>query len=361
MLMNTTGSLHILPKSSATALLKAPSDPCAADDGDGFTQPFHGETSPRRVRDMITAAIEGSRQRKPVPPREWASALRRLAEVTRGPAPATPVWWKPTTTFCGGLETRLGSNCDAFDEAIRGQSKRSAVCLQLTLAGWGQFTGEGAEPQKVSPGTLIFLRTPSQHRFHLPKESPGWTFAWVAIRHPYLKARLAKRAAVTGPLLDLAPDGVLGGSFVRLVRGAIEKDFRDQLEVEMALVEFALTFERWTQRTLDSVPQDQRLIDEVRTHIEAKLPEAIEVRALAAEFGMSRSHFSHFFRKRTGMTPAHFAAEIRVQKATNMLIETGVPLKAIAGACGFANANHFCKVFRRLRQLSPATFRQLCR
>jgi AraC-like DNA-binding protein len=239
--------------------------------------------------------------------------------------------------------------------------------LQLTLAGWGHFTGDGDKPQKVSPGTLILVRAPSRHRFSLPKESPGWIFAWVAIRHPYLKARLAKRAAVTGPLLDIAPDGVLGGNFLRLVRGAIEKDFRDQLEAEMALVEFALTFERWTRKTRDRVPRDQgliddqRLIDEVRTHIEAKLPEAIEVRALAAEFGMSRSRFSHFFRKRTGMTPAHFAAEIRVQRATNMLIETSVPLKVIAGACGFANANHFCKVFRRFRQLTPATFRQLCR
>ena len=361
--MNTTGSLHTLPTNSATALLEALSAPCAADSGASFPQQSRGDASPGRVRDLITSTLEGSRHRDPVPPREWTSALRRLTELNRVPKAAAPSWWKPATTFCGGLETRLDSNCDAFDEAIRGKSKRSAVCLQLTLAGWGHFTGdkgEKDEPRKVSPGTMIFVRAPSQHRFYLPKESPGWVFAWIAIRHPYLKARLAKRAAVTGPLLDIAPDGVLGTSFLRLVCGAIDKDFRDHLEAEMTLVEFALTFERWTQQTRDSVPQDQRLIDEVRAHIVAKLPETIEVRSLAAEFGMSRSHFSHFFRKRTGMTPARFSAEIRVQRATNMLIETSVPLKAIAAACGFANANHFCKVFRRFRQLSPANFRQLC-
>jgi AraC-like DNA-binding protein len=354
--MNTTGSLHVLPNSSASALLEDPSASRAVE-GSGL----HGGASRGQARHLITAAIAGSRQLQPGPPREWASALRRLTELTSGPAPATPSWWKPATTFCGGLETRFDSGRDAFDEAMRSQPKRFAVGLQLTLAGWGHFSGDGGEPQKVSPGTLILVRDPSPHHFCLPKESSGWTFAWIAIRHPYLKARLAKRAAIAGPLLDLAPDGVLASSFLRLVRSAIEKDFRDPLEVEMALVEFTLTFERWTQQMRDSVPQDQRLIEQVRARIEAKLPEAIEVRALAAEFGMSRSHFSHFFRKRTGMTPAHFAAEIRVQRATNMLIETAVPLKAIAGACGFANANHFCKVFRRFRQLSPATFRQLCR
>ncbi len=347
--MNTTGSLHTLPTNSATALLEALSASCVADSGAG------------RVHDPITSTMEGSRHRAPLPPREWTSALRRLTELTRASKGSTPSWWKPATTFCGGLETRLDSNCDSFDEAIRGQSKRSSVCLQLTLAGWGYFQGDRDEPRKVSPGTLIFVRAPSQHHFYLPKESPGWTFAWIAIRHPYLKARLAKRAAIAGPLLEIASDGVLGTSLLRLVSGAIEKDFRDHLEAEMMLVEFALTLERWTQQARDSVPQDQRLIDEVRSHIVAKLPEAIEVRSLAAEFGMSRSHFSHFFRKRTGMTPARFSAEIRVQKATNMLIETSVPLKAIAAACGFANANHFCKVFRRFRQLSPANFRQLCR
>jgi AraC-like DNA-binding protein len=30
-------------------------------------------------------------------------------------------------------------------------------------------------------------------------------------------------------------------------------------------------------------------------------------------------------------------------------------------ACGFANANHLCKVFRRFRHITPIAFRQALR
>jgi AraC-like DNA-binding protein len=91
------------------------------------------------------------------------------------------------------------------------------------------------------------------------------------------------------------------------------------------------------------------------------LPRPIGVDELAGEYGMSRSHFSHFFRDRTGLTPARFATEVRIHQATRMLLDTRAPIKQVADACGFANTNHFCKVFRRLQHLSPATYRRAIR
>jgi AraC family transcriptional regulator len=93
----------------------------------------------------------------------------------------------------------------------------------------------------------------------------------------------------------------------------------------------------------------------------ARLPAAIEVTSLAEKFGMSRSYFSHVFRERTGITPAHFATEVRIKQVEGMLRATCEPLKTIAAACGFANANHPCKVFRRLRHNTPTAFRQSVR
>ena len=102
-------------------------------------------------------------------------------------------------------------------------------------------------------------------------------------------------------------------------------------------------------------------MEDVRSHVLAMLPEAVEVTELAAKFGMSRGHFSHFFRKRTGMTPSHFATQVRIQAVEKMLLSTREPLKTIADACGFANANHLCKVFRRFRHFTPTSFRHALR
>jgi len=40
-----------------------------------------------------------------------------------------------------------------------------------------------------------FAVVPSRHRYYLPAESPGWTFAWIGIYHPYVLRRIAKQVA----------------------------------------------------------------------------------------------------------------------------------------------------------------------
>jgi hypothetical protein len=50
--------------------------------------------------------------------------------------------------------------------------------------------------------------------------------------------RITKQVAARGPLVEVEPDGVLAVSVLRLLSGAIKKDFRDRFEVELALFDF---------------------------------------------------------------------------------------------------------------------------
>ena len=315
----------------------------------------------RRPYLALTSDVVARPNRGPAPPPAWGPILHQIVELVRTPA-APPAWWTPTALFCGGIETRTDSDGHYRDgDSQREVPAAPGIYVQLSLAGWGHFQVQGEASQRVMAGRVVLATNSSEHRRYLPEESPGWTFVWLGIHHPYLRDRLAKQMAITGSVLDLPPNGALTANLLRLVRGAIRKDFRDRFEAEIALFEFVLTFERWAQQSAESISDGQSLMDEVRSCIVARLPKAIGVHTLAAEFGMSRSHFSHYFRERTGLTPAHFSTEVRVEQATRMLRETRDPLKAIADACGFASANHLCKVFRRLRHLSPASLRQECR
>jgi AraC-like DNA-binding protein len=311
-----------------------------------------------RSDNVLVSDVVASKNPGPPPPPEWAPALRQLAELSRSPT-AAPSWWTPKTAFFGNVETRTDPAGYRWDGMKRlGPRDPPLFFFQLTMSGWGHFQLYGQEPRRVPPGTGFFAVIPSRHRYYLPEDSPGWTFGWIGIYHPYLLARVTKQVAAVGPLVDLAPDGALAASTLRLLRGAIKKDFRDQFEVELALFEFVLAFERWGRQTRGLYAEGQRLLDAVRSRILASLPKAIEVSALAAEHGMTRSHFSHFFRSRTGLTPAHFATEVRIHHATRMLLDSHAPLKQVAEACGFPNTSHFCKLFRRYQHLSPASYRR---
>jgi AraC-like DNA-binding protein len=308
--------------------------------------------------EVLTSDVVASRNPGPAPPPEWAAALHRLAQLSRKPVPA-PSWWTPMTAYFGSIETRTDPSTYHWDGLKRlGRGDAPLFAFQLTMAGWGHFQLYGQPPRRVPPGTAFIAIMPSRHRYYLPADSPGWTFGWISIYHPYLLDRMAKQVAATGPLVEVAADGPLAAIAERLMRGAIKKDFHDRFEVEQALFEFLIACEKCAHRVRDSSGAGQQLLEAVRSRVVAGLPKALDVTALAAEHGMSRTHFSHFFRARTAMTPARFAAEVRIHQATRMLLETRAPLKQIALDCGFANANYFGKVFRRLQNMSPATYRR---
>jgi len=314
----------------------------------------------RRTYQVLTGDVVAKWNEGPPPPREWAKPLRHLTDLLCKPVPP-PLWWTLKTAYCGSVETRTDSTSYYFDGMNRpGPDDPPVVYFQMGLGGWGNFQLYGQEPHRIVPGKAFFILVPSHHCYYLPQDSPGWTFAWFGIHNPWLVARITKQVLSRGPLVDVGADGVLAATVLRLLRGAIKKDFRDRFEVELALFEFVLAYERWAEQG-DGFGAGQRLLDETRSHILAALPKTVSVADFARQEGVSRKHFSFLFRTRTGLTPAHFSTQVRVHEAARMLIETRLPLKTIAAACGFANANHFSKVFQRLQHLSPASYRRTMR
>jgi AraC-like DNA-binding protein len=312
----------------------------------------------RRSLEVQTSEVVAGRAPGPEPPRGWAERLHALIEASREPQEG-PSWWTPMNAYFGSVETRTDPRSYQWDGMKRlGRRDRPLVFFQFTLAGWGAFELPGRPPQRLPPGTGFFAVVPSRHRYYLPDASPGWTFGWIGIYHPYLIRRIARQVAATGPVLATPPGSALIARAMRLVCGAFRKDFRDRFAVELALFEFTIAFERLARELRHPEGERERLLDELRGRVSAAGSNAIRVEALAAERGMSRTAYSHFFRARTGTTPARFMTEIRLQEAERLLVTTRLPLAQIARACGFADATHFGKVFRRLRQQSPAVYRR---
>ena len=311
----------------------------------------------RRSLEVLASEVVAGRGPGPEPPREWATRLRQLIEASRQPEEG-PAWWTPRNAYFGSVETRTDPRSYRWDGMKRlGRGDHPLVFFQFTLAGWGHFELYGQPPQRLPPGTGFFAVVPSRHRYYLPEASPGWTFGWIGLYHPYLIRRIGKQVAQTGPVLQIPPGSALLASAMRLVRGAFRKDFRDRFDVELALFEFTIAYERLAQQLSDPDGGRERLLDALRRRVLANPRRPLGVDVLAGEHGMSRSHFTHFFRARTGLTPGRFMTEVRVHEASRLLLATRAPIKQIASECGFANANHFGKVFRRFQHQSPAVYR----
>jgi AraC-like DNA-binding protein len=98
----------------------------------------------------------------------------------------------------------------------------------------------------------------------------------------------------------------------------------------------------------------------VRHYIDQHISETVSVADLAALLKWSAAHFSRSFKQAFGESPYAFVIRCRVERATQYMIETDLPLKDIALRCGFIDQPHLCRIFRQSMGHTPAAWRRAC-
>jgi len=261
-------------------------------------------------------------------------------------------------TVLTGFETRTEPREYRWDGLRRGGDPRHPfVVIQYTLSGFGHYHDERGTV-RVQPGQCFFAVVPSAHRYYLPPESRAWRFFWLIAHHPYVVRRIQERQQTARAVLTIPPDALLTGRLLALLEGTCQQTFPDAFAVEQALFDLLIEYERFVHQLYHPRPRAQALLQSVRSAVLEQLTQPISVDALAAAQGMSRSHFSHHFRRVTGVTPAHYVTRLRIEEVQRRLLQSGAKLATVARETGFADANHLCKVFRRYLHVSPGEFRR---
>ena len=75
--------------------------------------------------------------------------------------------------------------------------------------------------------------------------------------------------------------------------------------------------------------------------------------------GRTREHLSRSIKKYYGITLTEYINDLRINYASNLLLNTNTPILEICFACGFQSVSNFYKVFREKYQVSPGEFRRL--
>jgi len=96
----------------------------------------------------------------------------------------------------------------------------------------------------------------------------------------------------------------------------------------------------------------------VREYVQVHLDESIDLSMLAAAAGLSMHHFAREFKQSTGVTPHNYLIQKRVERAQQMLAQTGLSLAEIACAVGFSDQGHLARHFRGLLGTTPREFRR---
>lgn len=98
-------------------------------------------------------------------------------------------------------------------------------------------------------------------------------------------------------------------------------------------------------------------IEQAMAYMYANYGRPLQIGEIASEVYLSRHYFSRLFTRETGCSPHEYLADIRINAAKEMLTEKILPVSEIAERCGFVNASHFTRFFRERTGQTPAAFR----
>lgn len=97
----------------------------------------------------------------------------------------------------------------------------------------------------------------------------------------------------------------------------------------------------------------RRAVELMHAHMDRDLP----IEELAAAAYLSPFHFARLFKKLTGASPHAYLANLRVQRAQQLLSETDLSISELSARVGYSSPSHFSKAFRQATGLTPRAFR----
>lgn len=99
-------------------------------------------------------------------------------------------------------------------------------------------------------------------------------------------------------------------------------------------------------------------VKQITTFVADNYHRTIQLSEIASICGLTETSFSRFFKKITGKPFITFLNEYRIQKACSLLFDKQNNIAEIMYQCGFNEAAHFTRVFKKTIGYSPREYRK---
>jgi AraC-like DNA-binding protein len=110
--------------------------------------------------------------------------------------------------------------------------------------------------------------------------------------------------------------------------------------------------------SLHTNPSTNQTVREVLAWISANYQNDIRIEQPAALIGMTGTSFSRFFKRNTGTTFSNYLIELRMGKASELLLRSDLPITTIAAEAGYDNLSNFNLSFKKSRGMTPTGYRK---
>lgn len=234
-------------------------------------------------------------------------------------------------------------------------SGQHIIIYNVEGSGWVET---GKKKTIVGPSQFFVIPANTPHRYASNEHDP-WTIYWF-----HFKGELAAYIVelIQQNAKNYKPDLSYNENRIKLfeeIYTNLEKGYSsDNLRFVNMIFYHFLSSLLYEDKFNSGEKKETDVIGSTIELMQKKIHAVITLGELADLAGLSVSHYSAVFRERTGYSPIEYFNHLKIQKACQYLLFTGLSVKETAQKLGIEDQYYFSRMFSKLMGSSPVEYRK---
>ncbi|MEY3437404.1 MAG: hypothetical protein RL335_1860 [Bacteroidota bacterium] len=224
--------------------------------------------------------------------------------------------------------------------------------------GEGIFESSNCKPVKVEAGSLIIL-FPNEWHTYKPIKQKGWEEYWIGCKGIFMENLIQEQfISKQDPVINIGLNEQVIGLFKQGIEiASFQKTAYQQMlaGITFHLVSYIFYINKNNAfRDKEAIQLIERARVLMREH-----PEGYgSPQTIAKKLNISYSWFRRIFKHYTGLSPAQYMLEIKIQKSKELLNSSSLSIKEIAFTLNFLNVSYFVTFFKTKTGMRPGDYRK---
>lgn len=231
--------------------------------------------------------------------------------------------------------------------------------LLYIIEGQGVFHSRTVPEAKLKEGDFFLLFPGEWHSYH-PTGPTGWKKYWIGFKGRNMDDRVrAGFLSATKPIYHVGYSSLIVSLYKQAYQTASEEAAYSQ-QLLAGLVNHLIGMMYSLERNIQLQTRSQLHVDMVnraRLRIRESLESSLTIQEVAEELGVSYSNFRKLFKEHTGLSPATYQQDLRLQRAKELLSTTDMSIKEIAYRLNFESPDYFSAKFKLKTGRKPSDLR----
>lgn len=237
-----------------------------------------------------------------------------------------------------------------------GPYRRSSFLIHFVASGSGVFSNEH-DTYHLHAGQL-FLIYPGETTTYRASMTDPWTYYWVGFSGYQAELILSEMGFThENPVVTLKKPEKAVACFEKIIRCS-DNSLKNELRRTSELLKFfSQSIDTGAKREKVTPKRGTEYAEAAMRYISTNYSQNIQIGELADKIGVVRSYLTKSFTMRYDMSPQEYLIRIRLEHASNYLLNTNMVIADIIERCGFSDVSSFCKLFKKRIGCTPTEYR----